>query len=248
MLNNKTILITGASSGIGRATAICASKSNSKLVLMGRNSARLSETLSQCQNDSVLKILEGDLTDKIFLKGVFEYLQKVNIRVDGVVHSAGIDATKPFRSINYEEVFNIFNTNVFASLMLSNGLIKNKLLNKNASVVFLGSVLSFLGQKARVLYSSSKSAFTGACKSLALEYANIPIRFNVVLPGVVQTEMIEKFFESIPENSKDNIINKHPLGIGKPEDVANLIIFLLSDASTWITGSEFIIDGGYSAQ
>lgn len=247
-LQGKNILITGASSGIGRAVAIKFSSCGANLIIAGRNIERLDKTERLCSKNTVKKKFIGDMTDNDTIQALCELLVTGNTPIDGIVHCAGIDLTKPFRMSSSDELFNIFKTNVFSSLLLTNAMIRNKIINKNASVVFLGSVLSSLGQKARVLYSSSKSALVGACKSLALEYANVPIRFNLVAPGVVQTEMILKMFESIPESAKEHIIAQHPLGIGKPEDIANLTAFLISDEASWITGSEFVIDGGYSSQ
>jgi NAD(P)-dependent dehydrogenase (short-subunit alcohol dehydrogenase family) len=247
-LEGKNILITGASSGIGKAAAIKSSSCGANIFISGRNFERLEITELLCPKGTVKQKFIGDLTDSNTIHTLCELLVKSNIHIDGLVHCAGIDLLKPFRMITHNDLNNIFNVNVFSSLLLTNAIIKNRNINKNASVVFLGSIMSYVGQKARVLYSSSKSALVGACKSLALEFANVPIRFNLVAPGVVQTEMITKLFESIPESAKENIIAKHPLGLGKPGDVANIIAFLISDEASWITGSEFIIDGGYSAQ
>jgi NAD(P)-dependent dehydrogenase (short-subunit alcohol dehydrogenase family) len=107
--------------------------------------------------------------------------------------------------------------------------------------------MGILGKEGKVAYCASKSALISGVKAMALELSSKKIRCNTVLPGMIMTEMAEEMFRTLPQSSVDNIISSHPLGLGKPEDVANLAVFLLSDKSSWITGSDFVIDGGYSA-
>jgi NAD(P)-dependent dehydrogenase (short-subunit alcohol dehydrogenase family) len=116
---------------------------------------------------------------------------------------------------------------------------------QGSSFVFISSVMGILGQKGKVGYCCSKGAVITGCKAMALELAPKNIRVNCVLPGVVKTEMTEKLFKIIPQESKDNIIAMHPLGLGTPDDIANACVFLLSDASRWVTGANLLVDGGY---
>jgi NAD(P)-dependent dehydrogenase (short-subunit alcohol dehydrogenase family) len=124
---------------------------------------------------------------------------------------------------------------------------KNTNISNDASIVFVSSIVGLFGQPGKSAYSASKGALIAASKCLALELASRKIRVNTVLPALVETDMSNKILEGMNEESKNNILKMHPLGFGKPEDVANAIAFLLSSASSWITGVEFVIDGGYSA-
>lgn len=246
-LKNKIFLVTGASSGIGRATCIKISECGGNMIITGRNSNKLDHTKQLCRSKSIINTFCCDLSVSNDISNLVDFIALNNIKLDGVVNSAGIDLTKPFKLVNEINITDIFKINVFSIVLLINGLLNKKLLNRNSSIIFISSIASIRGTKFRSAYSSSKSALIGLCKSLAIEYSAVPYRFNLVMPGVVKTDMIEKLFESIPEDSKNNIIAMYPLGLGEPEDIASLIVFLLSDEARWITGSEFIIDGGFSA-
>jgi NAD(P)-dependent dehydrogenase (short-subunit alcohol dehydrogenase family) len=146
----------------------------------------------------------------------------------------------------YEQLFKI---NVIAGFEFARVLSKKKYVNPDgAAFVFISSVMGKFGKEGKVGYCASKGALISSVKALALELSSKKIRCNAVLPGIVETEMVRKMFEDIPEAAVSEIIRQHPLGIGYPEDVAHLIVFLLSEKARWITGSEFVIDGGYSAQ
>jgi len=146
----------------------------------------------------------------------------------------------------YEEIFSV---NVISGFELAKIISKKKHLGKNGtSFVFISSVMGILGQAGKVGYCSSKGALISGTKAMALELAKKNIRVNCVLPGAVETEMSKKMLEKLPEESKKSIINMHPLGLGRPEDIANACAFLLSDASRWVTGTNLIVDGGYSAR
>lgn len=247
-LTNKRVLVTGASSGIGKSVAILASKLGAKLIITGRNSERLNSTF---------ELLEGvgheqficDVTDYLRIEEFIQSSVKTNGPISGFVHSAGIEKTLPLKASKNDIFKEVFETNVFAGFEISR-IISNKgaFNSEGASFVFLSSVKGKVGDIGNIIYCSSKSALLSGVKAMALELAQKKIRCNCVLPGIVETEMVKNLFNSIPEDAKEKIVTKHPLGIGKPEDVASLILFLLSDHARWITGSEYVIDGGYSAQ
>lgn len=244
-LNNKLILVTGASSGIGKASAILASKAGAKVVLIGRNKERLIETYNLLEGTGHLYHLI-DVTDYSKLESVInESVEKAGL-FSGFIHSAGIEFTRPLQVMSNEVYENIFAVNVISTFEISRLLSKKKYINPSgASFVFISSIRALYGQKGAVGYSSSKAALVGGTKSMALELAPRNIRVNCILPAFVDTEMTKKTFANLPESSVIEIQKKHPLGIGKPEDVANAALFLLSDLSKWITGIDLIVDGGY---
>jgi NAD(P)-dependent dehydrogenase (short-subunit alcohol dehydrogenase family) len=246
-LEGKRILVTGASSGIGKAFAVQAASLGATLMLWGRNLERLEETFNSLKGHgheySAFDITEYSKTEQNILASVSNG-QKIN----GFVHCAGIEKTTPLKASTTAVFKEIFEINVFAGFEIARILSQKHIVDPaGASFIFLSSVNGRLGDPGKVVYCSSKSALLSGVKAMALELARKKIRCNCVLPGVVMTPMTERLLDTIPPETKQRIIDKHPLGLGSPEDVSNLISFLISDKARWITGSEFIIDGGYSA-
>jgi len=247
-LDNKNIIVTGASSGIGRQCAITFSQLGANVILIARNKERLKEAFSKLEKRNHL-IIPQDITEYIELEEVIDNTVHKVGKISGFVHSAGIEMTLPLRNMQssyYEEIFSV---NVIAGFELARIISKKKYINKEgANFVFISSVMGMLGQAGKVGYCSSKGALISGAKAMALELAKKNIRVNCILPGVVETEMSNEMFQSLPDESKKEIINMHPLGLGQSEDIANACVFLLSDASRWITGTNLIVDGGYSAK
>lgn len=246
-LSGKRILVTGASSGIGRAFSIQAASLGANLIISGRNEERLAETFEMLKGSGhqyhAFDITDYPLAEQIIRKSVED-----GRRLNGFVHSAGIERTIPVKASTPKIFKEIFEVNVFAGFELARIISQKNIIDPDgASFVFLSSVKGKLGDPGKLVYCSSKSALLAGVKAMALELAGKKIRCNCVLPGIVMTPMTEKLFEIIPPETKQKIVDEHPLGLGKPEDVANLISFLISDQAAWITGSEYIIDGGYSA-
>jgi NAD(P)-dependent dehydrogenase (short-subunit alcohol dehydrogenase family) len=248
LLKDKNIVITGASSGIGRQIAIEAAREGANVILIARNSDRLEETRSLAGGNKHI-IYSFDITDFDKIDGLIDEIVTKTGLISGFVHSAGIESTIPFRNMKgntYEEMMRV---NVISGLEFARSIARKKSVNpQGAGFVFIGSVMGNLGKEGKVGYCATKGALTSSVKAMALELSNKKIRCNCIQPGIVQTEMVNHLFETLPESSVADIFRQHPLGLGAPEDVANLAIFLLSEKSRWITGSEIIIDGGYSAQ
>ena len=245
-LQNKTIVVTGASSGIGQQVAISCSQMGAKVVLIARNKERLEETKKQLSGKGHLVVVY-DLTDLEHQKElVSDIVSKVG-RIDGLVNCAGITATLPLKLMKPETVDELFRTNVFATIELTRQVLGVKNVNKEgASVIFFASVMGCVGENAKSLYSLTKGALISGCRSLALEYAPKKVRINVVSPGVVETPInMNQSYLADPEKRKTTEA-LHPLGLGKTEDISNTCVFLLSDASRWITGQNIIVDGGYT--
>ena len=247
-LKNKNIIITGASSGIGQATSIMCSKLGARVLLIGRREEKLKEVILEMSNSSIQSYLVGDITDHDQFEFNFKEKIKTFGKVDGVVHSAGIEMTRPLKRLKTKSLDEVFQLNLFSPINITRILNGKGIFNENGgSVIFISSIVGLLGQSGKVGYSASKGALLSASKSLALELASKKIRVNSVLPAMVKTEMSIKLLEKLPDDAKIKIEEMHPLGIGCPDDVAHAVVFLLSDLSKWITGTSMIIDGGYSA-
>jgi NAD(P)-dependent dehydrogenase (short-subunit alcohol dehydrogenase family) len=241
-LRQRKILVTGASSGIGRETAIQCSKMGAVIIATGRNYGRLNQTMEQLEgtgHQTIIADITADLNNIIDLVPM----------VDGVVHSAGILSLSPFTYLPEEELQNIMNVNFFSPVFLTQQLLKQKKINKNSSIVFISSLAgNVIASKGNSAYCASKSAISGLVKVLALEQASRQIRVNCILPGMVRTELMSSFLNSLTPEQFTEDEKKYPLGYGKPQDVANAAIYLLSDASRWVTGASLILDGGFSLQ
>ena len=240
-LENKTILVTGASSGIGKAIAIECSKMGAKVVITGRNEQRLQETYEQLEGAQPAYIV-ADLTKKEDI----ETLIKQRGSLNGLVNCAGLTITKPFKFLQEEDIQEVMTVNFNAPLLLTQLLIKKKKLQKISSIVFISSIsgtkVSLIGNS---IYSASKGAINGICKGLALELAPQQIRVNTVVPGMVETNIVSG--GEIAEEQLEIDRQKYPLKrYGKPEEVAYAVVYLLSGASSWVTGSNLLIDGGYT--
>ncbi len=238
-LAGKTILVTGASSGIGRAVAIECSKTGAVVFLTARNEARLRETLNALEGDGHQYIL-ADLTNEEAIKALVEQLPQL----DGVVCAAGISMLKPIQVLSEKDIQVVFATNYSAPVLLTKTLVKKRKLNNEASLVYISSV-SGNGNTATALsiYGSSKSALNSFAKYAALELSGKKIRCNTICPGRIETSLLQNQTMSAEDLEKD--IAKYPLHrYGKPEEVAQTAVYLLSNATKWITGTSITIDGG----
>lgn len=240
-LKGKTILVTGASSGIGAETAVECSRLGANVIITGRNEQRLKETFSRLEKQPSLnhRMLLADLTDESELELLVDQID----RIDGLVNNAGVNRVKPLAFIKQEDFDYVFRNNAFAGIHLIRLLSKRKKFSKNSSIVFTSSVSAQFNAPGRALYASSKAALTSLMRSVAVELADKNIRANAVLPGMVETKLICVYL-SDEEREKD--MKEYPLKrYGRPEEVAWAIIYLLSDASAWVTGTSLIIDGGF---
>lgn len=249
-LKNKTILITGASSGIGRETAIVFSKLGARTILMARDLKRLEETKDSLIDSEKHLIISIDLSDYDQMQSKVQEIKKIVSKIDGMVHCAGISSTIPLRSINEKKLKDHFEINVNASILLTKQLLSRKyaLVAEGASIVFISSVMAEVGEVGKTVYAMTKGALVAGVKSLAIELALKQIRVNAVSPGVVVTPLSSASFYSKNKGRLDKVKALHPLGLGRPEDVANACVYLISDASRWVTGSNLVIDGGYTAR
>lgn len=241
-LQNKTILITGASSGIGKATAEKCSKMGAQLIITGRNLERLIQTYNELEGNNHVMI-QADLSDNENLKSLINAIEKI----DGIVHSAGILETIPFSFTNNIKLSETMKINFEIPFILTQQLIKTKKIRSNSSIVFVSSLSGYsTGAIGLSAYSASKGAICASVRVIALELAQKKIRVNSVCPGMVKTEMNSGNSKLFQEQLNEDELRNYPLGYGTVDDIANTNIFLLSDASKWITGTNLIIDGGAS--
>lgn len=242
-LEGKTILVTGSSSGIGRGIAIECSKMGATVILNGRNVDRLKETLEMLKGTGHA-ILAADIS----IQDEIDRLIAEVSSLDGCVLCAGIPQVCPVKHFKRNDIEDILNVNTIAPIMIISSLIKKKKIHKGSSVVLIESISGvYVGTKGDVSYNASKAALNGFMKGAALELANQGIRINAINPGLVPTNILNLSNDMFAENHHtDLMVNSYPLKrYGTPEDIAYGCIYLLSDASSWVTGTNIVIDGGY---
>ena len=236
-LEGKTILVTGASSGIGKATAIECSKQGATVLLLGRNLDRLTQAMKECVG-SQHSVIQFDLSDIDSIPKLLEMLPTL----DGIVHSAGVNTKYLVKNINREKIDELHHTNYYAPALMTQLFLKNKKLAKNASIVFISSISASYASVSNSLYASSKAALNAFARCLAMEIAPRGMRANVIQPGVIETPILKAY--AMTDELQD-FKNSCPLGHpGEPIDIAHGCVYLLSDASKFMTGSIMTIDGG----
>ena len=239
-LEGKTILVTGASSGIGRGIAIACSKMGASVIVNGRNEERLNETLLQMNGENNQKAV-ADLSNLGNVSSMVSALPKL----DGIVHCAGIGQRVLCKQLQESDLDNMMDVNFKAPVMLQTELLKQKKINKAASIVFIASIAAESPTIGNAMYCASKGAIISYANCLSIELAPRLIRVNCISPAMVWTDLI--FKGGITEEELKEDEKRYPLKrYGTPDDIANLSIYLLSDASSWMTGSNIKLTGGVS--
>jgi len=235
------VLITGASSGIGKAIAIKLSQ-NYNIILHGRNQSRLQQVRELCfEGDHIIWEKELGEVDNIE-DNLASFIKANNIMIEYYVHSAGIMKMLPLKAQKIESIQEVFNINVYSAMLITKTLSSKKLNGGMLkSIVFISSNISQRGAKAFQVYAASKGALDSFMRSMAIELAP-KIRVNSILPGAIYTDMTHHIFEDI--NFTTKMATNYPLGLGNPDNIADGVVFLLSDQAKWITGQQLVIDGG----
>jgi NAD(P)-dependent dehydrogenase (short-subunit alcohol dehydrogenase family) len=243
-LEGKVILVTGASSGIGQGIAVVCSKMGATVVLNGRNEKRLRETFSLLEGEGHL-VIQSDLATQDGIDDLVENCPLLN----GIVHSAGIPKLCSVKHISRNIIEDVVNINEIAPILLTSGLLKKKKIKKLSSIVFISSLAGvYTTNIGEAPYATTKSAISGFSKSAAYELAAQGTRVNAICPGMVMTHMVTSGNPDFDnEDTVKQMLDRYPLKrFGTPEDIANGVVFLLSDASSWMTGTNMVMDGGYS--
>ena len=237
-LTGKCILVTGASSGIGKSIAIECSRLGAKLIILGRNAERLNSTFSLLSGTGhVIICVDLNNYDEITSK-----LSEIPL-LNGIVYCAGIQKSSPVKNIETSEFLEVMQTNLFSTSFLNTKLLQEKKIAKNGSIVFISSTASgIVAEVGNAMYSASKGAISAYAKVVALELVSRKIRVNCIAPAMVKTELLDTISVEKEQLELDEL--RYPFGYGKPEDVAYATIYLLSDASKWITGTNIVLDGG----
>jgi len=251
-LKGKNILISGASSGIGRTCSVECARSGARLLILGRDENRLSETLKEIERTGLrgsAVSFSQDLTGRLdaLSNRLDEYVGEYG-RFDGLVHSAGIEKTMPLSGMKDTDYLDLFSINVVVGFQLAKLISKRKNSNDKSSFVFISSITALIGRKGITGYSASKGALISGIRSMALELADRGIRANCISPGTVLTPLMIRYLDTLTPDERTRRLDGYPLGTGQPEDIAFSAIYLLSDASRWITGQNLVIDGGYTAK
>jgi NAD(P)-dependent dehydrogenase (short-subunit alcohol dehydrogenase family) len=247
-LSGRTILVTGASAGVGRSTATLLGSLGARVVLVGRNTERLDETARMMEGNHH-RVKPFDLTrlEEIpqWLSGLAEEVGPLS----GLAHCAGIASLAPLRVLGIAHLDEVMRTNFYSAVVLTKEFARKQLHRANSSIVFVASVAGMLAAPARSAYSASKGALIAFAKSAAVELAKTGIRVNCVAPSYVQTDMYEKATNGLtPQQLAALVAATQPLGLGTPLNVAHAIAYLMADTGQWITGSVLSVDGGYASQ
>lgn len=245
-LSGKRILLTGASSGIGRACAVELAALGAELVLIARNEARLAETLGMLDGANH-QMLAFDLTDLEAIASLPERVQARERRFSGLVHAAGIGPAIPLQASSPELLRGTMRINFDAFVELTRQFTKRFFFNDGGSLVAISSVSAMVGFVGGSAYCASKAALNGFVRAMAIELARKKIRANTVCPSNIKTALLDVIEQETGKTDADYAAAQ-PLGLGQPGDVAQVVAFLLSDASRFITGTSLVVDGGYLAK
>lgn len=245
-LEGKTILVTGASSGIGRQCAIDCAKMGAKVVAIGRNMERLDGVMVEMGGTGICYSFDLSRVEEI--KELITTIVVENGKLDGFIHAAGIEITNPVKLCKPEEYESLYRVNCLSAFEIVKQLCGIKTFNKGGSVVLISSISGLIARKGLSAYAASKGALISSARVMAAEMASREVRVNTVSPGTILTPMMQKAIDRMSEEDKKKRVDGFPLGLGQTTDISNACIYLLSDASRWVTGQNLIVDGGFTMQ
>jgi len=249
MMNGKRFLVTGASANSDIGTAICHELANlgSSLIMVARDLDKIETLRRNLKNPERHESHSFDLYNLDAISSWLNSVAEGTGQLNGMVHSASFQGYSPLRGVSKTSFDQYFQLNTGAALMLSKAFSNRKVCADKGSIVLIGSAAGDRGQKARSLYAASKAALNSIAKSLAIELSSKGIRVNVVAPAVVKGSKAEEQFKLLTSAQNSDLLSRHPLGFGRPADIAMMCRFLLSDDASWITGQIMGVDGGFTA-
>lgn len=245
-LENKTILVTGASSGIGRQCAIDCTKMGAKVLAVGRDKERLNSVVTEMAYNG--ECYQFDLANTDCIKDLIATIVSEHGKLDGFIHAAGVEVTSPVKSTKSEDYELLYRVNCLSAFEIVKNLCGIKTFKRGGSIVLISSISGIIARRGLSAYAASKGALISAVRVMALEMASRDIRVNTISPGTIMTPMMQNILESMDDDKKKRRLDDFPLGLGKATDISNACIYLLSDASRWVTGTNLVIDGGYTSK
>lgn len=246
-LVGRRILVTGASSGLGREAAVQMSRCGATIILAGRSETRLGETRERLTGDHH-QMVSADLSDADTADAMVKTTVAEGGPLHGVFYSAGESVLAPVRTTKTAQLEQVFGAGLFGAFGVARALSRKGALADGGSLAFMSSVSATRGRRGMAAYSATKAGIGGLVRSLAIELAPRGIRVNAIAAGAVVTAMHDEFAETVSEEMVNNYQDLHLLGFGRPEDIGYAAVFLMSDASRWITGQNLPVDGGYTAK
>ncbi len=247
-IENKNILITGAASGIGRQCAIDFSQQGANLILLDINGEELQTTKKLCNQNTICSCYEYNLTDSSKMKEFVNQIVAECGLISGMLYCAGIEKTLPYTHLSPNDYEKLYEVNVIGAMNLLKHISKKQYRTENAKYVLIASITAVVGRPGVAAYAASKGALVSLVKTLSLEMAQKGLTINCISPGTILTPLMQSMMNSLTEEQKEERKSGFPLGLGAPSDIANTAMFLLSDASRWITGQNIIVDGGYTSR
>lgn len=244
---DRWVMVSGASSGIGRAIAVKLAQCGARVALLGRRTDMLQETAKLCGDPSRTHVVTIDLTHQDSIgPAVAELVSRVG-RLYGLCHCAGVVQTLPLAASKPERVKAMMDLNFVSGVELARALTRRDALDEQGgSILWIASIYAHVGAPGQIAYCATKGAIVAAVRAMALELAPRKVRVNAISPGLVKTAMTEASGSRMSEEQWAKIAGMHPLGIGRPEDVARAAAFLLDPANVWVTGTDLVVDGGYT--
>jgi NAD(P)-dependent dehydrogenase (short-subunit alcohol dehydrogenase family) len=244
----RQVLVTGASSGIGQAIAVELGRRNAKLILLGRNQDGLAKASAMIGQEQC-HILPMDLAKTDAILAAVRSVVDQRGRIYGLCHAAGMVETRPMSAIKLDSLRAVMDINLTAGIEMARVVCRRDIMtDEGGAVLFISSIYARVGMAGQISYSASKGAVTAAARAMAVELARRKIRVNSLSPGLVHTQMTDVAFGKLAPSQVKGLEDSHPLGPGRPEDVARAAVFLLAPQNTWITGIDLVVDGGYTAR
>lgn len=245
-LSGRRMLVTGASAGIGRATAVMLARLGARVILNGRDADRLNDTAARLEGDGHA-VAAFDLSELEAVPGWVKQLAADHGPLDGIAHCAGIQTLRPIRIFSADFFDTVMRANLGSALALARGLRQKGCHAERAAMALISSTAATAASPGNVVYAASKGGVIAATKGLAVELLSDGIRVNCVVPSIVETELIERGKQKLTAEQYEHLRKLQPLGFGHPDDIAHMLAYLLADTSRWMTGSIVTVDGGRTA-